>query len=424
MYSIKKIVLNLICLFLPVFITAQDFLKEADAYLYPFQKVESKNLSTFIKDIATDNRIIGLGEVSHFTKDCYELKSAIIHTLIKEGYEGLVLEVDFGQAMIWNDYLVSGEGILDSIVAQSGWFTYRTEEFKSLLASIRAHNEERAQPFQIFGMEMTAVNHNIAWLQAYFKGVLPENEAIFDRLAQERKVVAFGSYNTTERLDYWNLFAELSTLLNDYKEGLLSQKGAANYAIAERMTEIMRQFATYISQDDFGLKGEFRDQFSARNVYWCMEQLGANSQIAIWAHNGHVAKTSIMFNYDVLGHYLEQWFGEAYYALGFTWNQGAFGAFSNEGFKRRDFEAVAAPSLSRDFAALDANYALLDVRRFLAKEPAPDHFLRTAIPARSDMSEFYNERQSRMMEINLSKTFDAYIYIHNAQYPSAIPWSR
>ncbi|GAB5555775.1 MAG: erythromycin esterase family protein [Saprospiraceae bacterium] len=422
MFLINKPLFLLICWLLPALLTAQDFLKEADDYLYPFQKVESKNLANFIKEIAADKRIIGLGEVSHFTKDCYDLKSAIIHTLIEEGYDGLVLEVDFGQALIWNDYLVSGEGNLDSIVAQSGWFTYRTEEFKSLLANIRAYNKTSEQAFQVFGMEMTAVNHNISWLQAYFKNILPENHSIFERLAQERNIVAFGSFNATEQSDYWTLFTELNTILMDHQDQLKAEKGAAKYAIAQRITEIMRQFATYIAQDDYGLKGEFRDQFSARNVYWCMQQLGADSKIAIWAHNGHVAKTSILFNYDVLGHYLEQWFGEAYYAIGFNWNKGAFGAFSNEGFKRWEFEEVSEPSLSRDFAALNANYVLLDVRRFLAKEPAPDHFFRQAIPARSDMSESYNESRSRMMEINLSKTFDAYIYIHDAKYPSVISW--
>ena len=75
-------------------------------------------------------QILGLGEVSHYTQECYTYKTAIIEHLAQKGLlQGLVLEVDFGQALFWNDYLLTGMGDPDSLVRKSGWFTYRTEEF-------------------------------------------------------------------------------------------------------------------------------------------------------------------------------------------------------------------------------------------------------------------------------------------------------
>jgi erythromycin esterase len=424
MPNLKNFLTASFYLLLPFLCTAQGLLKNTAPFLHPFPNPEAKVLNDFIKEIATDKRIIGLGEVSHYTKDCYDLKAAIIYTLIDQGYDGLALEVDFGQALIWNDYVVHGQGNLDTIVAQSGWFTYRTEEFKTLLQRIRAHNIESTTPFQIFGMEMTALNHNLSWMKNYLAEILANDAPILARLSQERKIVAFENFDALERQDYWNLFFELKATLGSNQQKLIAKKGTQNFAIAERITEITRQFATYIAQDDYGLKGEFRDQFSARNIIWCLNQLGEESQLVIWAHNGHVAKQSIVFNYDVLGHYLEQWFGADYYSIGFNWNSGEFGAYSSEGFKRWRFEPVSTPSLSKDFGALGANYVLLDVRNFLAKDKDPAHFLRRPVSVRRDMSESYNEGRPKMMEINLSQTFDAYIYIHEAQFPTTISWIR
>ncbi|MEM9921839.1 MAG: erythromycin esterase family protein [Bacteroidota bacterium] len=430
----KPIFALLVGLWLAFPTISQNPLEGAKPFIHPFEKVDSKTLKSFIKEQTADKRIVGLGEVSHYTKECYSLKQQIIEQLIKEGFDGLVLEVDFGQALIWNDYVSKGIGNLDTIVAASGWFTYRTEEYKALLRSIRQHNLSADKPFHIFGMEMTTVNHNIHWLKQLIRQTSGPSSTLLKLLDKERQQIAFQSYNSEQRIDYWNLYAETAKYLQEQEDAIKKQSGEATYAIAQRIGEIFRQFATYISQDDFSLKSEFRDQFSARNVYWSLQwldfssgiagSLQEESQLAIWAHNGHVAKESVLSNYDVLGHYMQQWFGEDYYAIGFTFNEGEFGSFSQEGFRKWSMPRADTLSLTKAFDELESDFLLLDIRNNLSTEQSPDNPLRQSQLIRTDIAEYHAEGRSEYMRINLSKTYDALIYIDKTQYPTTIQWIR
>lgn len=416
-----KKILSSLCLLTSLFAFSQNSLLPQE-YTITFDAPESSELSQFIEGLAPDHRIVGLGEVSHYTQECYLLKEQIILSLIGEGYDGLILEVDAGQAMIWDDYVSQGIGNLDSIVASSGWFTYRTEEFKQLLANIRTHNLEADKPFHVFGMEMTAMNHAIDRLTGYVSALHSDSSELIELLGQKRQVVAFQNHSPEEQLDYWALHHRLSKELTDRSDTYQKALTPDEFANAEHLIEMIRQYATYISQDDFSLKSEFRDQFSARNVWWCMNQLGEDSQVIIWAHNGHVAHSSPMFNYDVLGHYLQQWFGEEYFALGFTFNQGEFGAFSNDGFKRWSIEPSDTTSLTLEFAQVESPFVLLKTREALNADPSPAHPLRQAQLIRTDISEFLRDGWSQWMTITVSDLYDAMIYIDETSYPTTIDW--
>lgn len=416
-----KILLSSLFLLLSICASGQDALLPLD-HMTMFDSPGSTELSQYIEGVAADHRIIGLGEVSHYTQECYLLKEQIIMTLIDQGYDGLILEVDAGQAMIWDDYVTKGIGNLDTIVASSGWFTFRTQEFKQLLANIRSHNQTADAPFHLYGMEMTAVNHNLDRLLSYFSIIHDENSDLIRLLNQERQTIAFPPYKPEERLDYWNLYhlleEELSTREATYRRALSPE----DYASATHLVEMLRQFATYVSQDDFSLKAEFRDQFSARNVWWCMNQLGEDSQVIIWAHNGHIAHTSVVSNYDVLGHYLQQWFGDEYFALGFTFHHGEFGAFSAEGFKRWSLNPSDTTSLTTEFSKLAAPYVLLKVREALGADPSPSHPLRQSQLIRTDISEFLREGWGKWMPITVADCYDAMIHIEETHYPTTITW--
>lgn len=416
----KKILTSL-CLLTSSFAFSQNSLLPQE-YTTAFDAPESSELSQFIEGLAPNHRIVGLGEVSHYTRECYLLKEQMILTLIDQGYDGLILEVDAGQAMIWDDYVSQGIGNLDTIVASSGWFTYRTEEFKQLLGNIRSHNLTAETPFRIFGMEMTAMNHALDRLNEFFSRVHSDSSELIELLNQERQIVAFYNYSPEEQLDYWGLYHTLSEDLATNQEAYQQALKPEEMANAEHLIEMIRQYATYISQADFSLKSEFRDQFSARNVWWCMNQLGEDSQVMIWAHNGHIAHTSPMSNYDVLGHYLQQWYGEEYFALGFTFNQGEFGAFSNDGFKRWSVEPSDTTSLTLEFSKLASPFVLMNVREALTADPSPAHPLRQAQLIRTDISEFLRDGWGKWMTITVSDLYDAMIYIDETSYPTTIDW--
>jgi len=403
---------------------SQTYLKDSKDYILPFDALNSEVFLNHIESIADKARIIGLGEVSHYTKECYELKHQIIKKLIDKVYDGLVLEVDFGQALLWNEYLTNGQGNIDTLVAQSGWFTYRTQEFKNLLIDIRAYNLTANKPFQIFGMEMTAMHNNLAWLAQYFSMHLDSENKIIDLLKQERTIVAFQQHEQVEILAYRYLYDTLMDTLNENEQLLIANGGKDNYKLAQRIAEITRQYSTYISQDDSFRQLELRDQFSTKNVLWCLDYLGENSKIAIWAHNGHVAKKSILFNYDILGYHLSKQFGESYYSIGFTFNEGEFGAFSSNGFKKWKLPTMSISSLTQEFDSYQSPYLLFDIRSNLKEGISENSPLKMEVPIRTDVSENFSEVSNPMMNINLSKTYDCLIYIDKTNYPTSIEWVK
>ncbi|WP_435577858.1 erythromycin esterase family protein [Gilvibacter sp.] len=421
-YWKSLLTMGLLCVALNAF--GQNYLKDHQIKVQTFDAIDSNRLSQHIDSIADNARIIGLGEVSHYTKECYLFKAAIIKQLIAKGYQGLVLEVDFGQALLWNNYVTKGIGNLDDLIAESGWFTYRTEEFKALVAAIRNHNESTATPFQIFGMEMTAINHNLAWLINYFKD-LPDSADLMTALQEERPIVAFQQHTEAQVLSYWNLYYSVKNQLEASQDQLIEAHGVQDFAIAQRLAEILRQYATYVAQDEFFLQVELRDQFSARNVLWTLEQLGEDSKIAIWAHNGHVVKKSVLFEYDILGYYLSNWFEQDYYSIGFTFNSGSFGAFGSQGFQEWELPEVTDVSVTKELGALDSPYTLVDLRTSLDRMDAQTReALGVPVPIRSDVSESYTPGGDGLMELNLSNSYDALIYIDKTSYPTTIPWKR
>ena len=402
----------------------QSFIQDAKDYLFPFKEVGDQVLLNHIAKIADSTRVIGLGEVSHYTKECYELKHQIIKKLMAHGFQALILEVDFGQALLWNEFVTKGIGDLDQLIAQSGWFTYRTEEFKNVLLDIRNYNLQAEQPFQVFGMEMTAMNHNLAWLSNYFSAHLRSNSDLIAELNKERTIVAFQPHAQAEVLSYWALYYSLQDALATNEAILIEKGGEAAYEIAKQITEITRQYATYVAQDEFLFKVEIRDQFSTRNVFWCLDQLGEDSKVAIWAHNGHIAKKSVLFSYDILGYYLQKWMGTQYYAIGFTFNEGAFGAFSSNGFQKWQLPPVTEPSLTKDLDAYESPFVLLDIQTNLKETENGENIWRQEIPIRTDISESFSAENDQMMTINLANSYDCLLYIDQSNYPTTIKWER
>ncbi|MEM1217859.1 MAG: erythromycin esterase family protein [Bacteroidota bacterium] len=395
----------------------------------PLKSVEHIPASwwAWLDDTMEEVQILGLGEVSHYTRECYAYKRAIIEHLAKQGLlQALVLEVDFGQALFWNEYLLTGVGNPDSLVQKSGWFTYRTEEFRDLLVALRKHNEQAETPIQIFGMEMTTVQSNLEWMERYVAESGLGTEELATQLEAERTMVVFWEHDQTMIQGYWDLYYTLQGWLASNAEALQRGQGETTFANAERIVEIFRQYATYVAQDDFSLQVTLRDLFSTRNVAWVHQQLGEDARLAIWAHNGHVNLRSVRFGYPVLGEHLNRWYGEAYFAIGFTFGSGQFGSFSeNDGFKIWTYEEAPEGSLQGKLGALSLGDVYMDIRRLLKEDRNLDSYLRSSILYRGDLGEFLANADFQYTNpINLSSTYDGLIYLHRTQAPTGLEWIR
>jgi len=82
----------------------------------------------------------------------------------------------------------------------------------------------------------------------------------------------------------------------------------------------------------------------AENVRDLMESLGPGTRMVVWAHNAHLSNRK-SGSYELMGHFLRQWYGRAYYPLGFIFNEGSFQAMlqGEKGYALTQIELAAAP---------------------------------------------------------------------------------
>ena len=67
-----------------------------------------------LKDILMDKKIVGIGEATHGTADFFDMKHRMFEFLVEElGYRIFVIEAQFGDGQIVNDYILNGNGTLE-----------------------------------------------------------------------------------------------------------------------------------------------------------------------------------------------------------------------------------------------------------------------------------------------------------------------
>ena len=68
-----------------------------------------------LKDILADKKIIGMGEATHGSAEFFEMKHRMFEFLVEEmGYRIFVIEDQFGDGQVVNDYILNAKGTLES----------------------------------------------------------------------------------------------------------------------------------------------------------------------------------------------------------------------------------------------------------------------------------------------------------------------
>ena len=161
-----------------------------------------------------------------------------------------------------------------------------------------------------------------------------------------------------------------------------------------------------------------RDFYMADNIWQLMQTLGPDTKMAVWAHNAHVARGDLGET-PAMGAYLKQFFGDAYYALGFAFNKGAFQSCdmesarnSSEGCILTEFTVGEAPDGSVDWflARPGIPTYLIDVKG-APRNPTIAKWLETEMPMRS-IGSGYSVKQagSFYAPTRIDENYDGLVY--------------
>src|SRR5699024_3944619 len=116
-----------------------------------------------------------------------------------------------------------------------------------------------------------------------------------------------------------------------------------------------------------------RDQYLAENLEWIKDFLEpqGHDKVFVTGHNGHIEKTSAAFGYKSMGDYLDETFGDSYFAIGTESARNMFLADNGDG-ERETFTVKNNSSLTNAFGNVDADRFYVDFEQAETNEDLDD----------------------------------------------------
>jgi erythromycin esterase len=100
----------------------------------------------------------------------------------------------------------------------------------------------------------------------------------------------------------------------------------AEFNQIREFARVLAQLADAAAQPLEVADGPLRDYFMAENIKRIVDAEPKGTRVVVWAHNLHVSAGQESEKYPYMGSHLRRFFGNAYYAIGFSFNQGSFQA--------------------------------------------------------------------------------------------------
>lgn len=289
-----------------------------------------------LKPLLEGVRLVGLGEATHGSREFFQMKHRLVELLVQElGFSAFLLEASYSACWNIDAYVTRGEGDRAEALASKGFWTWDTEEVTELIEWMRTYNESRPESERVrfLGYDIQRLNCGVAAIRDYLERVAPELARVVTPTLDLFWVDDVGRPSLTsldDDLAKSQVFSDLHMLvgyLATHRTRLVRETSLEEWrAVHGYSKNILRYVDAYIMSDRSNYWAAFakRDQYMAETVEELMELLGPEARAAVWAHNGHV--TTSRDNAARLGAHLRDVYGDAYYTIGFLFNEGSFQA--------------------------------------------------------------------------------------------------
>jgi erythromycin esterase len=383
-----------------------------------------------IGDALASASVVGLGEATHGTRECFELKARVVRHLVEErGLRLLAIEAAFADTMAVDAY-VRGErdGDPAAAVAEMGFWTWSTAAVRDLVAWLRAFNDGRdpGDRVRVFGVDVQDIGGSATALREYLEESVPADDALADDLRALEAGIDYrpdgaedDGESAVERLE--SVAPAVATHLDDHRAACVTATGERAFRVARRHATVLGRAAEFwrlmVDGDDLVplAATEARDEAMADNVAWLREHAGRD-RVAVWAHSGHVKRGQTdWFDGDAaaMGEFLAREFGDDYYALGFDFHHGAFHARDSDAddMELREFAVDCGrdDALAQTLYATDRDLAFLDFDA--AREAGLGDWLDRTHPVRSIGGGYSRDSAADYWEdYTLARAFDGLLF--------------
>lgn len=313
-----------------------------------------------LKKVLKDAQIVGLGEATHGTREFFQFKNRMLEFLVKEmGFRVFTMELDYVDGLNINDFVMGktttdSASLLNSARAQ----VWNTEEVRTLIDWMKTYNASVPEDKKVkfVGFDCQDREKGKARLLDYLQGVAPERVAKTDEFFKNTTYPSKLDKDKSQELQ--SKYVDLFLFFEQDGVALINKSNKTEY---EQMREIARTLVqpAYVYPTDDSNSGSRRDTCMAENFRRAVDREPSGTKFVLWAHNDHVRSESNAF-FQPMGNHLRRFYGNRYYAMDFTFNQGAFEAWdkpsSNAGkLIRKSFMLNPAPENSLDWYLAQTN---------------------------------------------------------------------
>ena len=324
--------------------------------------------------------VVGLGETTHGTRECFRLKTGLIQLLVARGLRTVAFEADVTATLALDAYVRRGEGDPVTAVAGLERWMWRVESVRDLLCWLRSFNRGRPPDDQVRvrGVDLGHPAAPASPLRSYFEAVDPGYAEQSDALAgleaiadgpvpddpDERERVLDAVEAMADTLDS-RLAAGQSTYVD--AAGRRRLEHARHLCrVVERTCDWHRVRHEKPGPHEAGMAQ--RDRHMASNVEWCADH-DPGRGVAVWAHNIHIERGNfddgrIWSDATGMGEALAGAFGGRYTPVGFDAGAGNFravGAGDTDGQGPREFSFGPQPGGTARFAQVGDAPWILDL---------------------------------------------------------------
>jgi erythromycin esterase len=375
-----------------------------------------------LKKILKDARIVGLGEATHGSREFFQFKHRMLEFLVREmGFTVFAIEASYPACFNVNEYVLTGKGDRAKALASQGFWTWDTNEVSDMIDWMRAYNEKApaGKKVKFLGYDLQHFEQGLDLVIAYIRKVAPEYaetaEATYKPL--RLSVQDYSKRSEEEMSQTRARMRDLIGFLAYNQARFVRQTSAAEFDLVMQHARIPLQFDDSYTRSMKDPKFIYtRDYYMAENIESLMKTEGPGTRMVVWAHNGHI-QTGVLGALPSMGAYLRKFFGDAYYALGFSFNEGGFQSrdLSQKGrgaLTEFSFGPAAAGTGDWYFARPGiANY-IVDFRG-APKEGRVAQWLSSTLPMRSVGSGFATDRPERAFQTQtvLKNHYDGMIFI-------------
>jgi erythromycin esterase len=168
--------------------------------------------------------------------------------------------------------------------------------------------------------------------------------------------------------------------------------------------------------------GACRDRAMADVAMWLLGQEGEAGKLALWGHDGHVARANFGGAMHTMGQELGERLGAGYVAAGFAFDRGAFQAVDMQGGGAgglREFKVEPSPPESLDgvLARTGLPLAAFDLRKL---DGAAANWLSEAVPKR-EVDAFVRAGGPGFVGLPVARAFDLLLFVAETTRARPLP---